>query len=237
MAAMTDPTRFSRRSFVHARLARQGAVFRDIGDAAVADSFPGRNGLATRLALIDLSPLPRLGRKGRGALDALRAADIPVPPVNNMALYNSDGAIIARLADAEALILPDIELAGDTLDRFESSPERAGCYPVPRGDSHFWFVLCGTNAVACLQKLCGVDLGPRDFADLQIAQTSVARLSAIVIREDRADVPAFHLLADSASALYFWDVLCDAMDDFFGAPAGHAALRELSTRPPAENAG
>ena len=229
---MTDPTRFSRRSFVHPRLVDRGAVFREMGDAAVANTFPGRNGLATRLALIDLSPLPRLGRKGRGALDTLRDADLPVPPVNNLALRHSDGALIARLADTEALILPDVALIGDTLHRVESAPERPGCYPAPRRDSHAWFVLTGVKAVDCLCKLCGIDLHPQEFSDLQIAQTSFARISAILIREDRADIPAFHLLADSASALYLWDVLCDAMEEFFGAPAGHAALCALNDRPP-----
>lgn len=237
MPGMTDPTRFSRRSFIHPRLVQHGAVFRDIGEVAVADSFPGRNGLATRLALIDLSPLPRLGRKGGGTLDTLRDADIPVSPINNTARRHSDGALIARLADTEALILPDIELIGDTISLVEAAPLASGCYPAPRRDSHAWFVLCGTKAVACLQKLCGVDLSPQEFADLQIAQTSVARISTILIREDRAGIPAFHLLADSASALYFWDVLCDAMDEFFGAPTGHAALCELNAKPPVEPAG
>lgn len=237
MPVMTDPTRFSRRSFVHPRLVQRGAVFRDLGDTAVADTFPGRNGLATRLALIDLSPLPRLGRKGHGALEALRDADLPVPPINNMARRHLDGALIARLADTEALILPDTELIGDTLGRVEAAPENSSCYPAPRRDSHAWFVLCGTKAVACLQKLCGVDLCPQEFADLQIAQTSVARIATILIREDHADIPAFHLLADSASALYFWDVLCDAMDEFFGAPTGHSALCELNARPPIEPTG
>lgn len=231
---MTDPTQFSRRSFVHPRLIRRGAVFRSIGDAAVAESFPGRNGLATRLALIDLSPLPRLGRKGHDALEALRHAGIPVPPINNMAARHSDGGLVARLADTEALILPDIDLAGDILGSIESAPERPGFYPTPRGDSHAWFVLCGRKSVACLQKLCDVDLSTQEFADLQIAQTSVARISTIVIREDRAGIPAYHLLADSASALYFWDVLCDAMDEFFGAPAGRAALRTLNSKTPAK---
>jgi sarcosine oxidase subunit gamma len=231
---MTDPTRFSRRSFVHSRLVEQGAVFRDIGDVAVADTFPGRNGLATRLALIDLSPLPRLGRKGRGALDAIRDAGFPIPPINNMALRAPDGALIARLADTEVLVLPNSEVLGDTLDRIDSLPERADCYTAPRRDSHVWFILSGANAVSCLQKLCGVDLSPQEFPDLQIAQTSVGRISTILIREDCADIPAFHLLADSASALYFWDVLCDAMDEFFGAPAGHAALRDLRARVLAE---
>ena len=49
----------------------------------------------------------------------------------------------------------------------------------------------------------------------------------IVIRDDIADLPAFHLLADSASAAYLWDGLLDAMAEFGGRPVGLSALRSL----------
>ena len=74
-------------------------------------------------------------------------------------------------------------------------------------------------------KICAVDLRPHKFADLSIAQTSVARLSAIVIRDDRGGTLGYHLLADSASAAYLWDCLIDAMAEFDGGPLGLTALR------------
>ena len=77
-------------------------------------------------------------------------------------------------------------------------------------------------------KLCGVDLRPAKFPDLAIAQTSVAWLSAIVLRDDRGGTPAYHLLADSAAAAYLWDCLVDAMAEFDGRPAGLAAVRALA---------
>ena len=77
-------------------------------------------------------------------------------------------------------------------------------------------------------KLCGVDLRVDHFPDLAIAQTSVARSNAIVIRDDLGATPTFHLLGDSASAAYMWDVLLDAMAEFEGAPVGLKALKALS---------
>jgi len=63
--------------------------------------------------------------------------------------------------------------------------ETAGlCFPVPRRDASFWFALTGREAAAMLAKLCGVGLRPKRFADRSVAQTSVARMSAIVIRND-----------------------------------------------------
>jgi sarcosine oxidase subunit gamma len=41
-------------------------------------------------------------------------------------------------------------------------------------------------------------------------------------------VPAFHVLADSASAEYLWGCLLDAMAEFGGTPVGWAAVRQLA---------
>ncbi len=82
------------------------------------------------------------------------------------------------------------------------------------------------GAARMLAKLCGVDLRPRSFDDLEIAQTIVARLSAIVVRDDIGETLAYHLLADSASALYLWDCVVEAMAEFDGVVAGAEALGE-----------
>jgi sarcosine oxidase subunit gamma len=95
---------------------------------------------------------------------------------------------------------------------------------VPRRESHAWFRIIGTAAPEMFAKLCAVDLRPAKFPGDAIAQTSVARLNGIVIRDDLAQIPAYHLLADSASAEYLWRVLLDAMAEFDGVPVGCDAL-------------
>jgi sarcosine oxidase subunit gamma len=65
-------------------------------------------------------------------------------------------------------------------------------------------------------KLCGVNLASDKFTDGSVAQTSVARLSAIVIRHDIANSFSVSLLADSASADYLWICVLDAMTEFSG---------------------
>jgi sarcosine oxidase subunit gamma len=106
-------------------------------------------------------------------------------------------------------------------------PETPRGFPLPRRDSHAWFLVSGGAAAAMFAKLCGVDLRPEKFPDLSVAQTSVARISAIVIRDDREGTLAYHLLTDSASAEYLWDCLLDAMTEFEGRPVGLAAVRAL----------
>ena len=61
-----------------------------------------------------------------------------------------------------------------------------------------------------------------------IAQTSIAKMSAILTRADMGTTPVFHLLVDSAAALYFCDCLLDAADEFGGRIVGLKALQKLA---------
>jgi len=221
---MTDPRRHTRRSFVYRRLLAAGASFREVGDSAVAVSVPGAGG---SLGLADLSPLPRLGYKGRNALAALAALGLDIPAANNSAVALPQGGLIARLADTEALLLCDPSGPGDA---FAACAEisASGCYAVPRRDSHAWFQLIGEQAAECLAKLCGVDLRPHRFANGAAAQASLAAIGAIVIRNDRSNTLAFHVLADSASAPYLWECLIDAMAEFNGKPVGLDDFRDIA---------
>ncbi len=135
-------------------------------------------------------------------------------------------------AAAVAAIRPGISLAGRLAEAWtagETPPPRG--YPVPRQDSHAWFLVTGGHAAAMFAKLCAVDLRPAKFAVGRIAQTMLAEVSAIVVRDDRGGVPAYHLLADSAAAEYLWDCLLDAMTEFDGRPAGWSAVRDLNPNP------
>jgi sarcosine oxidase subunit gamma len=100
------------------------------------------------------------------------------------------------------------------------------CYLVPRGAASYWFLITGQCAAAMFAKLCGVDMRLHKFPVNTVAQTSVARSGAIIIRCDLERVPAFHLLGDSASAIYIWDCLRDAMEEFGGEPIGISAVHQ-----------
>ncbi len=239
---MNAPADFLSRSFVYHKLIELNANFEPLGDAAVAMDFgdPAEEAeTARRLGLCDLSPLPRLGLKGAGTADWLAGQGIEVPAGSNQAVRQKSGVLAARLAPAELLLLAD--LAGNPpgdpkpLDELAAAWRAAPTPPVhprgyllPRRHSHFWFLLSGDRAAAMFAKICGVDLRPEKFADGRIAQTSMARMNGVVIRDDRGGVLAYHLLGDSASGEYLWDCLLDAMAEFDGAPVGLAAVRALT---------
>lgn len=218
----TTPEASSRRSFVYPQQIEAGAEFVERGDCAVASRIPGDDELP--LALIDLSPLMRTGVKGPGTREYVAGRDWPVPEVNNTAVRHTSGALVLRLGDNELVILSDPTGDDGPVRELEAAIPGSGAWHVPRRDGHCWFLLHGSAAVDCLAKLCGVDLRPSAFEPGAIAQTSVARLNAIVCRDPAIETPAFHLLADSASAAWFHGVLLDAMHEFGGGMAGIARL-------------
>jgi sarcosine oxidase subunit gamma len=222
-------TDLRRRSFVHRKLAAHGARFTEINGGLVPLDFgeADESSAAAGLGLADLSLLPRTGFKGSKVIPVLEAKGVELT-VPNQAVRQADGGLAAILAMTEVLLLGP--LSGDdgqirTLERGWSLDQADGCYLVPRQDSHFWFALTGEMASGTLAKICGVDLRLARFADLAIAQTSVARSNCVVIRADLGELPTFHLLGDSASAGYMWDCLLDAMAEFSGRPVGLGVLQ------------
>lgn len=235
MPRSADPRTFAHRSFVYRLLAAQGAEFTEISGSAVAARFGAsledEVAAARSLSLVDLSPLPRIGFKGPGALGWLGGQGIAGLDRDNRAYRQGDGEIAVRLGPCEALILDAVARESALCRRLEkawSGEDMTGCHPELRGDSHFWSAVCGLHAAPMLAKLCGIDLRPERFAQGDVAQTSVARLGAVILRADLGSVPVFHILGDSASAEYYWEVLMDAMAEFDGRLVGLEALRELA---------
>ncbi|NIR29827.1 MAG: sarcosine oxidase [Gammaproteobacteria bacterium] len=233
---MTRPRDFIRRSPIYRRLESAGATFEERGGAGVAASY-GRPleeevAAARNLALAELSPLPRIGFKGPGTPEWLDAHGVALPAAPNVALRQSDGALAARLSHDEHLVLSDLAARGHTCARLEQAWSVASaprCFPMPRRDTHFWYLVSGVSAPTMLAKLCAVDLRASRFANDRVAQTSLARMNVAVIRSDLDATPAFHVLGDSSLAEYLWPCLLDAMNEFGGAPVGLRALLTMTS--------
>jgi len=237
MSEQVQPAAFRRRSFVYRKLVEAGARFGALNDAAVAMDFGSPEGEAAtlrRMALADLSPLPRIGFKGAGTADWLAAQGIKVPGESNRAERQDDGGLAPRLAPGEVWVLGALSGA-DRPAALRAAwnaeplpPQTPRGFPVPRDEIQAWFRITGGESATMFAKICGVDLRPAKFPDGSIAQTSVARLNAVIVRDDLGDTLAYHLLCDSASAMYLWGCLLDAMAEFDGGPVGLTALRGLA---------
>ncbi len=223
-----------RRSPLYRSLEALGALFEPLNGYAAAQSC-GRDVLdetarAKTLGLADLTPFRRIGFKGWNIAPWLEAKGAALGEASNRAYRQTDGSRIARLAPGEVIVLGDRTGGGtliENLDEAWTMAEADGCFRVAREEVSCWLLITGTHAVEMFAKVCAVDLRPAAFGADAIAQTNVARLNAIVIRADIGPVPAFDLLTDIASAIYLWDALLDAMDEYDGAPIGLAAIRSL----------
>lgn len=176
--------------------------------------------LLPALAIADFSLKPRTGFKGSGTASWLAAQGLALPEKPNQACTDSQGRMVARLSWGEFLLLGDFA----TLEKAWSYDSAPMCFPLPRQDSHAWIVISGEAAPKMMAKICGIDLRPQVFPTGAIAQTSVARLNAIVIADRIGKRTGFHLLSDGSTSQYLWDCLVDAMLEFEGAPVSPEAL-------------
>lgn len=228
-----QPTDQPRRSMIYRLLLENGAEFETCQDSAVAMRYPGNAAEAEQsqsMGIADLSPLPRIGFKGKDTPLWLKQQGVQLPETPNRARKQSDNCLLLRLSDDEHVLLGDLNLRSTLVATLHQSWQfQPGqmCYLVPRADTHSWFCLSGKHTSDMLAKVCGVDLRLHKFGNGEIAQTSIARINGIVVRNDLGQIPAFYLLADSASADYLWPCLMDAMDEFSGSPIGLATLQSL----------
>lgn len=229
-----NPTDRLSRSFLYRELAKLGAEFDEINGYACASRVGGDAAAelaqARSLGLCDLSPIRRTGFKGWATAEWLTTQGALIDDAPNRVYPQADGARVARLSKGEFVVLGDLNGAAtlpDKLDAAWSMASANGCFRVPRADSSAWLGVTGSHAAALFAKVCGVDLRPHKFANNQIAQTSLARMSAIICRGDRGQTLAYDVVFDLASAVYLWGALLDAMAEFGGKPVGLEALRAL----------
>jgi len=166
----------------------------------------------------DLSCSARVGFRGRHAADYLQQQGFTLPERPNQACWQDDGSLVARLSKAEYLLLATPPQAQARLWKLEKQwrlSEQA-CYLLPRRDTHAWLALRGEEWIRGMAKLCAVDLSARAFPAGSIAQTIVARASAMVINASTPEKPSFWLMVDASTAACYWPVLQDAIDEFGG---------------------
>jgi sarcosine oxidase subunit gamma len=227
---MVLATDFARRSPLHHAISAHGAAtWQAVGEAAIVERVAG---VRPPLGIVDLSPLPRLGFKGRETLATMQALGVQLEPTPNRAYPQADGSLCLVLGPGEVFLLGAPYGENALIGRLESGAciaDDTRCYAMPRRDSHAWFAIMGAAASALFAKICAVDLRLERFPNLSIAQTSVAKLNAIVLRADIGGQPVFHLLSDSSAARSMLESLLDAAGEFGGGLAGRHFLPQART--------
>ena len=134
-----------RRSPLRRRLDKEGAAWVGLGDVAIAERV-GRAAEQGRIGIADLSPLPRLGFKGRGTIAAMQARGITLEATPNRAFRQPDGSLCLVLAPGDVFLLSNLAGDGERLAQLESGwriEDEERTYPLPRRDSHAWLAVTG----------------------------------------------------------------------------------------------
>lgn len=176
--------------------------------------------------LVDLTNLARVGFRGLDAAQYLAAQGFTLPEKPNTLIMQSDGSQVARLSATEYMILGGLQDFGERIAQLERHwvMDDQLNYLLPRQDSHACFQMTGAYLVPIMAKLCAVNLSPEVFTIGQVVQSSVARINAIVMNVSDEKTSTFNILCDRTMALYLWDVLLDAMQEFNGEVLGINAL-------------
>lgn len=216
---------------------RNGAMFKAHGEVQLVARYQTpslEQQSAQNLGLVDLTALERIGFKGPNTRDWLEARGLKLPPAANWADgTQGHGMCTAALSNTEFLILDRVDKATSSITELRnawSMDIEEKTYLLERAHSHAWFAVCGQYAAEMFSKLCAIDLRHHKFQQHQIAQTSVARCSAIIMRCDQGDTSCFHLLFDLSYTEYMWQCLLDAMQEYQGMPIGHTAFSGLSSK-------
>lgn len=224
------PDKALRRSPLYRRHLQLNAQFEQLGEALVVGAY-GDTGMEPRLAislgLADLSCLPRTGFKGPGAPDWAATQGVEIPSAPNTALAQADGSMVAKLSHQELLIVSGMQGDSGLVDSLNQQIPGTGVYSLPRADSHSWLAVTGLLAAEMFSKICAIDLRTHKFAQGQVAQTSIAKINGIIVRQDLGTTPCFHIFSDIASTEFLWDCLLDAMEEHQGVAIGVAAIRSL----------
>ena len=229
-----NPSQFLIRCPHYRTLIAEGANFIEHRDVVLVQDYgksPDEEATqAKQLGLVDLTPFARAGFKGKQAIQWAKSQGLTIGGQNNQAYPQNDGSLVARLADTEILILNNLHSGQNQCALIEEQYEinnPAKCYSVPRNNSSSWFMLTGKYTSEMFAKICAIDLRLKSFANYSIAQTSIARINGIIIRNDINQTPVFYIIFDSASTEYMWSCLKDAYAEFNGAPVGDNALSKL----------
>jgi heterotetrameric sarcosine oxidase gamma subunit len=127
-----------------------------------------------------------------------------------------EGGILCRLVDDEYLFL--VETPEEWVSAYRRLDEVVTGQRATLSDlSHGYgkLELGGLGAAGMLARLCGLDFSEVGFPDGRVAQTSLAKVHATLVRMDGKGEPSrYYLLVDRSLSVYVWKVIRAVMEAF-----------------------
>ena len=231
-----------RRSAIHHRqLALGGRLAQQAGWEYVASFGNAEDELRrarSGVVVVDLSPRGKLLVRGTGVEAwAARAVGGKTVPVGHVVPWDHvRGGQLCRLSQEDALVLtaPDETLPPRIAPALERSivAEDKGClHLVDVTSGRAGMGLVGPRSRDVLVKLTALDVEPECLPDSHCAQTALAKVAALVVRQDLdGGVPAYEVYVARDLGEYVWEAVLDAGAEFGIAPCGWTAYGRLRAR-------
>ena len=169
----------------------------------------------------DMTTSSRIGFRGPAAEAFLVSEGIQVPDVPNQAVLSGvkerEGLWVLRLSKTEFWLIDLLAQHTQTISELEQKTLLLeDVYRLYSQHSHAAFKLSGEACSKMFAKVCGVNLDQIAFPTSSIAQTSVARVNAIVVNcsKQTDTLPRYLVLSDISSSEYLWEALQDASQEF-----------------------
>ncbi|MBI5669138.1 MAG: hypothetical protein HZC41_14130 [Chloroflexi bacterium] len=125
----------------------------------------------------------------------------------------SDGLLAWLRRDELVLLSPGL---ADALDRLQAASAESLLTLTDLTHGRGFLVLAGARAADVLPKVCSLNFSEAAFPDHRAAQAMLAKVRALILRADMAQLPVYHVIVDRSLAAYGCDVLLDAAQEFDG---------------------
>lgn len=193
-----------------------------------------------RIGVADVSAAGKVIVKGEAAADLVAGA-LGVAPempgdVAAMATDAGEDGDIARLARDEFLVVTPAGAEERVAQHLEEQRIARELFVsvINQTSGLAGLIVAGPRCRDLLSKLCALPLDAASFADQHVAQSSVAKVHTIIVRNDLGAVPAFELYFERPYGEYVWESIVNAGQEFGITPFGQqtrALLRRASKDP------
>lgn len=194
-------------------MTEQNPIFR--GPITVQESASSSLVSTSDLALSDLTGVQVTLIQGEAG-DTLQKhlLNVPAKPGD---LVELEEGFVARLTPIEFYLFgksasAKLPSAADLDDSFIKAKRFAHATDFTNGKAVL--KLAGAAAPEALLKVCGLDFHDTAFPNMQVKQTSMAKIKTLIARCDEDDTNTYFLHVDRPFGQYFWDVVWDAGQEF-----------------------
>jgi heterotetrameric sarcosine oxidase gamma subunit len=162
------------------------------------------------LRIMDCTPLAKVLVRASTDGEVARALGVPF----GRAARDERGTLVVGSGPGEWLLLAPPGANAAVAGRVEAVPDNELVSVFDATHGRALMRVTGARAADLLAKVCGVDFSEEVTPDGAAFRSSVAKLVADVVRDDRGGTRSYLLHCERSSGQYLFDALIDAGDEF-----------------------